>query len=79
MHSKTQPSSLLNYGDIYEEDLKIEIQKTTSKYFLNISFSYVKTSCMLKMSLVTLKWSRFVSMKQPTLTQSGLYKLPAGA
>ena len=31
LHTENQPNSLLNYGDSYEEDLKIGIWKTTSK------------------------------------------------
>ena len=33
LHTNNQPPSLLDYGDSYEEDLKIGIWKMTSKYF----------------------------------------------
>ena len=32
-HTKNQPPNLLNSDDSYEEDLKIKIWKTASKYF----------------------------------------------
>ena len=37
LHTKTQPPSLLNSGDSYEEDLKIRIWKLNSTTFTNFS------------------------------------------
>ena len=56
LHTKNQPPNLLNYGDGYEEDLKIWIWKTILKYFHFFYWIFLldmlKASCIPKISFL---------------------------